>query len=426
MYQAHIVEIKELKPHPNADRLQVATIFGLNVIVGLDVKLGDIMVYFSEDGRLNTEYCRVNNLLRIKDEQGNSIGGYLEESKCKVGTIKLRGERSEGLLMPLSSLATFTDISQLKVGDTFTTLNGTLICEKYIVKKSVQPSQDKNVKGKKLKVKDNYPLFQHHIDTIQYAYNKHEFKIGDDIIITLKCHGTSGICSHTIKETKSIIPSFIYPLLKLLHINPKSKREWDYVSSSRRVILRKGFDGYYKDKFREKWHNFFIGKLHKGESVFYEIVGFTENNGSIMPICDNKKTKDKEFIKRYGEKTNFTYGCNEGENDIYLYRMTMTNEDGFCIEYPWDLVKLRAEQMGVKTVPEIDRFTFSTIENLDEKVALYSDGEDLIDPRHIREGVVVRVNNSTKFKVFKNKGFSFKILENIIKLDDVEDLEDNS
>jgi RNA ligase (TIGR02306 family) len=365
MYQAFIVEIKELKPHPNADRLQVVTIFGLNVIVGLDVKIGDIMVYFEEDGRLNTEYCRVNNLLRKKDEQGNSIGGYLEEGKCKVGTIKLRGERSEGLLMPLSSLATFTDINQLKVGDTFTTLNGTLICEKYIVKKSVQPSQDKNVKCKKLKVKDNYPLFQHHIDTMQYAYNKHEFKVGDDIIITLKCHGCLGQTTHTIKETKSIIPSFAYPLLKFLHINPKSKREWDYISSSRRVILRKGFDGYYKDKFREKWHNFFIGKLHKGESVFYEIVGFTENNGSIMPSCDNKKTKDKEFIKRYGEKTNFTYGCNEGENDICLYRMTMTNENGFCIEYPWDLVKLRAEQMGVKTVPEIDRFTFSTIEELD-------------------------------------------------------------
>lgn len=383
-------------------------------------------MYFPEDGRLNTEYCRVNNLLKKKDENGKEVGGYLEEGKCKVGTIKLRGERSEGLLMPLSSLSTFTDISQLKVGDTFTTLNGTLICEKYIVKKSVQPSQNKNLKGKKLKVKDNYPLFQHHIDTAQYAYNKHEFKVGDDIIITLKCHGTSGICSHTIKEIKSIVPSFAYPLLKFLHINPKSKREWNYVSGSRRVILRKGVDGYYKDKFREKWHNFFTGKLHKGESVFYEIVGFTENNGSIMPSCDNKKTKDKEFIKRYGEKTNFTYGCNESENDIYIYRMTMTNEDGFCIEYPWDLVKLRAEQMGVKTVPEIDRFTFSTIENLDEKVAVYSDGEDLIDPRHIREGVVVRVNNSTKFKVFKNKGFSFKVLENIIKLDDIEDLEDYS
>lgn len=40
--------------------------------------------------------------------------------------------KSDGLFMPLSSLADFTDISQLKEGDTITQLNGVTICEKYV------------------------------------------------------------------------------------------------------------------------------------------------------------------------------------------------------------------------------------------------------------------------------------------------------
>ena len=77
-YNAYIVKIKEIRPHSNADRLQVVTVFGNDVIVGLNVKENDIMIYFPTDGRLNTEYCRQNRLLREKDEQGNNVGGYMD------------------------------------------------------------------------------------------------------------------------------------------------------------------------------------------------------------------------------------------------------------------------------------------------------------------------------------------------------------
>ena len=108
----------------------MATVFGNDVIVGLDVVVGDLMIYFPTDGRLNVDYCRKNKLLREKDEKGNNIGGYMDEAKCHVTTIKLRGECSDGLLMPIKSLAGFTDITKLKEGDTISVLNGILICEK--------------------------------------------------------------------------------------------------------------------------------------------------------------------------------------------------------------------------------------------------------------------------------------------------------
>lgn len=426
-YCAYVTRIKTIRKHSNADRLQVATVFGNDVIVGLDVKENDLMVYFPTDGRLNIEYCKKNKLLREKDAEGNNIGGYMEESKCHVTTIKLRGERSDGLLMPLSSLDSFTDTNTLKEGDTITTLGGILICEKYIPRSNKKQSEG-TVKTKKKKTnKVVYPFFDEHIDTSQLAYNTQQFKEGDLCYITLKMHGTSQRTAYTLKEENKVMPYWLHRGLKLLNINVKPKRSWDYVSGTRRTVLKNFNGGYYgNDSFRQNWHDFFVDKLHKGEEAFYEVVGYVHDNQTIMPECSNKKTNDKTFVKQYGDTTRFTYGCGIGQNDIYVYRMTMTNEDGSIIEYPWHLVKLRCEQMGVKCVPEFDKFIFTTTEDLMNRVNNYCDGVDPVGKTHIREGVVVRIDNKAKFTAFKHKNFYFKVLEGIIKADDVLDIEEAS
>ena len=139
-----------------------------------------------------------------------------------------------------------------------------------------------------------------------------------------------------------------------------------------------------------------------------------------MPECSNKKTNDKEFIKQYGETTKFTYSCDNGKNDVYVYRMTTTNEDGDVVEYPTWYAKYRAEQMGLKFVPIFEQFIFTTEEDLLNRVNKYIDGADPIGINHVREGIVVRIENRPKFKVFKSKGIFFKILEGIAKTDALE------
>ena len=54
MYNAYITEVKELRKHSNADRLQVATFFGNDTIVGLDVKVGDITLLYTHQLFLTT------------------------------------------------------------------------------------------------------------------------------------------------------------------------------------------------------------------------------------------------------------------------------------------------------------------------------------------------------------------------------------
>ena len=132
MHNGFIVEIKELRPHTNADKLQLATFFGETVIVGLDTKIGDIGIYFPCDLQLSLEYCDANDLCR-KRADGTAGAGYLEREKRNITAIRLRGEKSYGLYAPLSSLAfTGVDLSTFKIGDTIDIVGGICICQKYI------------------------------------------------------------------------------------------------------------------------------------------------------------------------------------------------------------------------------------------------------------------------------------------------------
>lgn len=132
MYYAYVTRIHNLRKHNNADRLLCGECFGNTVIVDLGMEPETLGVYFPTDGKLGLEFAQKNDLLRRKDENGNPAGGYLDPEKRNVKALKLRGEKSDGLFLPLSCLASFTDIKKLKEGDTISVLNGVTICEKYV------------------------------------------------------------------------------------------------------------------------------------------------------------------------------------------------------------------------------------------------------------------------------------------------------
>lgn len=416
MYCAYITTIKDIRKHSNADRLQCVTVFGNNVIVDMSYYVGEKVIYFPVDGQLSEEFANDNNLVRKKDENGNNIGGYLDPDKRNITALKLRGEKSEGLLMPIEVLSKYTNIEKLTDGEQVTILDGHEICKKYIPKRnnrnrSQQPRQ--NNKGhKEEKEKISYPFFKEHIDTAQLAFNQNAFKPGDTCYITLKMHGTSARTANTVEITKkkrSLI------LRKLFHMKDKEVKTFNCVSGTRRTTLKNYEGGWYgSNAFREKYHNFFRERLPKGMEVFYEIVGYTEGDQTIMGRCSNKLVKDKEFSKQYGEETVFSYGCEVGENKAFVYRMTMTNEDGYVVELPWEQVQLECEKMGVECVPLFEKFIFTTWEDLMQRVEKYYDGADPVGRTHIREGVVVRIDNRNSFVAYKHKNFNFKVISGII------------
>ena len=486
MYKAYVTTLKNVRKHPNADKLLLADCFGNTVCVSLDYTEGMVGVYFPTDGKLSKEFCDQHNLVRKKDENGVNIGGYLDPEKRNITAIKLRGEKSDGLFMPISCLDYCFDVAVaedvLNVGDTIDVVNSHLICEKYIPKKANRTSAGgAGTRAHRRAKRSIAPTFFEHADTEQLAYNLSAFKPGDLVEITLKMHGTSQRTGY-LKVFKGYTDSFpcrtgnaIRKIVARLtgkneedinfHHDGEEIYDWGYVSGTRRTVLDDFEGGFYgSNAFRETHARQFEGKLRKGETVYYEVVGFTDTGAGIMGAGNNEKL-GKDFVKQYGKETIFSYGCEPHpssieylgasamnfdngtvpstlyatkeklpQSDMYVYRMTSTNEDGEVVEYTPDFMRYRCEQMGVKCVPvfwtgfipenpaSADDPTITAGEWIMKKAERFYEGPDPIGKTHVREGVVARVINRPKFTAYKHKNFEFKVLEGIIK--DVADAPD--
>ena len=125
---ARIVTVKSLRRHPNADRLLCADIGGHSVIVGEDCRVGQRLVWFAPGTELDEGYARENGLLHIPGRTGAESGGYLDPKRRIVRRIRLRGEESDGLALPIETLRGWTDTDALRAGDRFSVLNGRRLC----------------------------------------------------------------------------------------------------------------------------------------------------------------------------------------------------------------------------------------------------------------------------------------------------------
>jgi hypothetical protein len=426
MYKAYITTLKKIEKHPNADRLFITECFGNSVIIGSDMKEGQTVVYFPTDGRLSEEYCEKNNLIGTTDANGNRIGGYFDQRR-KVTTIKLRKYPSDGFVAPIETLLyTGVDLKNLKEGMLFDEINGHKVCEKYITQATRSASQKVGKpRNKTFKEIIFYDNFKEHKDTEQLVYYIQNLKKGDVLVLSSKMHGTSQRSAYTQEKKFSKFANVINSLFKREVIKPIIS--WKYVCGTRRVIIKdlERNTGYYGDKeeFRKVAHNNFLGKLHKGETAYYEVVGWVNSSTPIMNKCSNEKL-GSDFIKKYGKETIFSYGCLPGISEVYVYRMSMTNEDGVEIDYDWETVKRRCDEMSIKHVPEYSKFVYDgNSEKLLNVCKELAEGEDPVGKTHIKEGVVIRIDGC-KWKAYKFKSTDFKILEGIIKDTDVIDIEE--
>ena len=104
---ATVERVKNIIPHSNADALEIALIRGWQVVVGKDqFKKNDLVLYFEIDSFLPVipqfEFLR-KNCFRSSADIGEGF---------RIRTIKLRGEISCGLVIPLD------DIFNTKINET--------------------------------------------------------------------------------------------------------------------------------------------------------------------------------------------------------------------------------------------------------------------------------------------------------------------
>jgi RNA ligase (TIGR02306 family) len=426
---AIVTRIKNVRQHPNADKVKLATCHGNQVVVGLDVEEGHLGVYFQDGLQLSHEFCHANNLYREAslNKFPEDKGGMFDSNR-RVRAQKFRGEISDGFWVPLHQFG-FIQVSGLDVeGFEFDEWCGVHICNKYVNPNTIVASQQN--KNKKAKVAKTSVMFKEHFDTEHFGKYLDEFKNDEQIIITEKLHGTSGRVAHVLIDReltwKDKLANFIGAKVK--------DQDWGYLNGTRRVVLEETSGSQYHDPtIREIAFNKFKDNLRKGETVYFEIVGFETTGTSIMPSVDVTKLNDSDLLRKYGNLMYYSYGCAPRTCEIYVYRITITNDDGQSVDLCWNDVKSRCGEIGVKHVPEIANMTVNSLseddrdrqEELLKAVDAYAQGDSLLDNRHLKEGVCVRIDHyGIKPKVYKHKSFNFKVLEGIIKDSGVVDTEE--
>ena len=439
-YKAIVTSLKNVRPHSNADRVQLATCHGNQVVIGLTSTEGELGIYFPSDGQLSPEFCKANNLYRDSELNSDPEKTGMFDTNRRVRAQKFRGEISDGFWVPLSNFDFFQSKISWIEGYEFDELNGTPICSKYINPATAKIARENQ--GKKTRTAKSSIMFKEHFDTEHFGKNIFKFEPEHTIIITEKLHGTSGRIGNVLIERDL---NWKEKIGKRLGLKIQEK-EWKYMNGTRRVVLEETSGTQFHDpNIRDKAYNLFKENLRKGETVFFEIVGSESTGAMIMPSVDTTKMGDKDFTKTYGKSMAYTYGTEPGQCEIYVYRMTLTTEDGQSIDYTWDDVVKRCNEIGVKTVPFIAKTTLTEIgmavtmktgtpsfeyndrdakDEFERLVTLYGSGPSTLDTRHIKEGVCVRIEGGINNQTFKFKSFEFKVLEGIIKDSGVIDAEE--
>ena len=393
-YAATIVKLDHTYPLDNSDNLVGARFFGYSAVVPKSYPQG-LYVMFSAETQLSEEYCRENNLFRHgnlnKDE---SKSGYIEDNR-RIRAIKLRGNASNCLVMPLESLSyTGVDLSQFNGGDTFDELAGHAICHKYVVKSTAREVKTQAPKFSRVDKR----LMPEHIKTVQYWRHAQQFN-ERPVVITQKIHGTSVRISN-IPVAKTL--TWKDRLAKKFGVSV-SEHEYDYVYGSRRVIKdsRADQNHFYDEDIYTAVGEKVKDAVPKNYILYGEIIGWVNNEKPIQP--------------------NYTYNLKPGSNELYIYRIATVNLDGFVTDLSWDAVKEFCKERGLNHVPELTRSIGwnDTITDHYMNKRYYDEGFSqaipLSDPKTKDEGICIRYEAQipviAKAKCSEFLGHETKILD---------------
>ena len=332
-YLAKVIDITNFLPHPNADRMKIAQVGGYKVCVGIDEPAGRY-IYFPVNSEINPNLLSYCNLYRHTEKNANTEKAGFFNDNGRVTAIKLRGFPSEGFLLPYEQLENFiADTLNLKLSNIENNTDFDIaaegnkefwICKKYIVVHHISQGQSNSNKRQKKVARFNKVIdtqFHFHYDTVRIQNDKWAIIPNDLISITEKIHGTSGISAYILCKKK---PSLINKI-KSWFGSPNI--EYDYLYSSRSVIKNAteitNPGGYYGCDIWAEADKIIRPHLQKGMTIYYEIVGFLPTG-------------------RYIQK-NYDYGCvppeagepftHEKHFKVRVYRITMTNVDGYVHEF---------------------------------------------------------------------------------------------
>lgn len=346
-----VERVRAIQAHPNADRLEIATVLGWQCVVQKgSFKPNDLCVYFPIDAILPQS---VEEAIFGPDSK-------VKLHKSRVRTIKLRGAISQGLAVKLDTLS-----SILKGG----WLNRSEGCDLTralgVTKYEPPPPRQAGMRNLQKSWRKRNLAFKEYTD-IENAKNYPDVLVeGERVSVTEKIHGTNFRAGWVPYDPSN----WFMRLMAKLRLTPK----YEFVFGSRKVQLQDP------------------GRL--AGTGFYE----TQSNGDGPPpgnvyseavVKYDLKRRIPKGTVLYGEiygdgiQKGYTYGCKRGERKVAFFDMM---RDG-RYEGPRMFQKF-CEEAGLPTVPFVSDGVEYTA-SLKDKLAC---GPSILDPtQKVREGVVIR------------------------------------
>lgn len=360
-FKVPVTIINSIIPHMNAHSLEVAQVFGFQVVIQKGkFKVGDKVIYIPIDSILESS---LENHLFPPDSK-------IKLHHNRVRQIRIRGFASQGMLIDpndpkIRELLGLSDPTwQVSIGDDVAPDLGVTKYEPPAPKNS----HSNKPGGRKVRRLEN-PSFHQYNGLTNIKWNPEFFNHPDHnkVVIQEKLHGTNVRMAYlpTAANTKW------KKVLKFFRLLPK----YEICYGSNQVQLQdKTYTGFYDDNvyFKAlKAAGAFDGKVKQNETIYGEIIG---------PKIQN----------------NYTYG--KTSPHFVLFDVKVLNpETG---EHTWlnpDQVEAYASERGFDFVPVL----FAGEWNID-LLALLESGASKYDPNQkVREGIVIK--SRYKYDVCGNK-----------------------
>jgi RNA ligase (TIGR02306 family) len=345
-HKVPLTTILAINPHGNAERLQVATVFGFQVIVQKDrYKVGDKAIYIPVDSILP-------EWLEAKLFPADS---KVKLHNHRIRQIRLRGLASQGMLIDPIDVSSKVNLKYIKLEQDLSAILG---ITKY---EPPQPGFAQTMgKGRNRNKKHEHSLFHKYngLDNIKWFPDL--FKEGEEVVLQEKLHGTNARVSVLPFEANTVKKK----IKRFFGLAPQY--ELCYGSNNVDISAATDFKGFYgEDIYGQCFRNMgAFDKISRGEIVYGEIIG-------------------------PGIQKNYDYSLKEHRFVVFDVKILQPDGKSFKWMNPEEVEKF-CEQGGFECVPVLYKGPYNK-----ELAYQLTKGNSVYDPKtKVREGIVVKAKDN--------------------------------
>jgi RNA ligase (TIGR02306 family) len=182
---AQVAEIKNLRKHPDADRLELCDVGGWQLVCGKGLyEEGERVIYITPDSLITESLADIleikQHLSSVKNSDGSFVTNDKGETMMRVRQAKLRGEPSFGTTIPFEVMwnTYHTDITELELGTNLAEQIGIM---KY------EPAMRASAGDAEV----DHPLFVKYTSIENLRNYPNVLEEGEEIAVFEKIHGTN-------------------------------------------------------------------------------------------------------------------------------------------------------------------------------------------------------------------------------------------